>query len=234
MTTTTKNTRPRAARIALLATGAISALIAVVLLSVGGIALLADGEKDANGYLSTGTQHFGTDTHALVTDSLDVDLDGAESILDEGELGTLRLQVTPENGEPVFVGVAHTDQVAAYLRDVAHTTVTDVDFDPFQAAYSRQDGERSPASPAQQRIWAQSAHGAGSQTLTWEVEDGDWSIVVMNADGSSDVQAQIKAGAKVPLLAKLGWAGTAGGTLLLIGAAGLLVLGIRSPRGGRR
>ena len=230
MTTTTKNTRPRAAQIALLVTGAISTLIAVSLLAIGGVALLADGEKDANGYLSTGTEQFGTDTHALVSEGLDIDLDGVESILDEGELGTLRLDVTPENGEPVFVGVAPTGQVADYLRDVAHTTVTDVDFAPFQAAYSREDGTRSPASPAQQRIWAASAHGAGSQTLTWEVEDGDWSIVIMNADGSSDVQADVRAGAKVPLLGQIGWIGTAGGTMLLLVGGGLLVLGIRSRR----
>lgn len=52
----------------------------------------------------------------------------------------------------------------------------------------------------------------------------------MNTDRSSDVQAQVKAGAKVPWLAKIGWAGTAGGTLLLIAAGDLLVLGIRSRR----
>jgi hypothetical protein len=113
--------------------------------------------------------------------------------------------------------------VESYLNDVAHTTVTDVDFDPFEADYRREQGERSPASPAQGRFWADSAHGTGTQTLTWEVEDGDWSIVVMNADGSSGVQADVKAGAKVPLLSKIGWVGTAGGTILLILAGGLLV-----------
>jgi hypothetical protein len=230
MNTATTTTRPRAARIALLVTGALSTLIAAGLLAVGGIALWADGHKDSDGYLSTGAERFGTDTHALVSDNLDLDLDGAESLLDEGRLGTIRLDVKPENGKRVFAGVARTAQVKSYLRDVASTTVTDVDFDPFQAVYSRQVGARQPASPAQQGIWAESVHGAGSQRLTWGVEDGDWSLVVMNADGSSDVHVKVGAGAKVPSLSKIGWAGTAGGTLLLIVAGGLMALGIRSPR----
>jgi hypothetical protein len=230
MTTTTQTTRPRAARIALLVTGALSTLIAIGLVAVGGAALWADGHKDADGYLSTGSQPFGTGTHALVSDNLDVNLGGAESLLDDGHLGTVRLDVTAQNEKSVFVGVARTDQVKSYLHDVASATLTDFDLDPFQATYSSQDGQVDPGSPARAGIWAESVHGSGPQRLTWHVEDGDWSVVVMNADGSSDVQTKIGVGAKVPLLSKLGWAGTAGGTGLLIVAAGLLVLGIRSPR----
>jgi len=214
----------------LLVTGAISTLIAVVLLALGGIALVADSKKDADGYFSTGSQRFATDTHALATDNLDFDLGGAEAIVDGEDLGTARLQVTPRNGEPVFVGVAHTSDVTSYLRDVAHSTLTDLDFDPFEADYSHVDGERSPGSPAQERFWAESVHGSGQQTLTWDVEDGDWSVVVMNADGSSGVQADVKAGAKVPLLSKIGTVVTAAGMVLLIGAALLITLGLRSPR----
>src|SRR5215211_77226 len=163
MTTTSKTTRPRAARIALLVTGALSTLMAVGLLAVGAVALVAD----AGGYFSTGSEQFTTDTHALVTDNLDVDLDGAESLLDDGALGTARLQVTPRDGEPVFVGVARTGDVTSYLRDVDHTTLTDLDFDPFEAEYSRVGGDRSPGSPAQERFWSASVHGGGQQTLTW-------------------------------------------------------------------
>jgi hypothetical protein len=204
--------------------------MAVGLLAVGGVGLAADSQKDAGGYHSTGSERFVTESHALATENVDVDLDGAESILDDGALGTARLRVTPRTGEPVFVGVARTGDVESYLRDVAHTTVTDVDFDPFEADYSRVGGDRNPGSPAQERFWAESAHGAGPQTLTWDVEDGDWSVVVMNADGSAGVQADVKAGAKVPLLGTIGWVGTAVGTVLLIVAVVLLTLGIRSPR----
>jgi hypothetical protein len=134
----------------------------------------------------------------------------------------------------VFVGIARTDDLSAYLADVSHTVVTDLDYEPFEASYSAKAGERSPAKPGGERIWAASTQGAGPQTLTWEAEDGDWSIVVMNADGSTGVEADISAGAKLPFLTAVGWSALGGGAILLLVAIALTVLGIRPPRSGAR
>ena len=108
--------------------------------------------------------------------------------------------------------------------------MTDIDSGPFEASYSRQAGERSPAAPGDERIWAASTQGAGPQTLTWDVEDGDWSIVVMNADGSPGVQADVSAGAKLAYLTEIGWSAIGTGVLLLLTAVGLVVLAVRAPR----
>jgi hypothetical protein len=81
--------------------------------------------------------------------------------------------------------------VFSYPAEVSHPLVTDVDNDPFDAGFRPQAGER---------IWAASTQGA-RQTLTWDVDDGDWSIVVMNADGSPGVQADISAGAALAVFA---------------------------------
>ncbi|HEV3376634.1 MAG TPA: hypothetical protein VG126_05080 [Thermoleophilaceae bacterium] len=231
-TTYNQPKRSRGARIALIVTGAVTGLLAAGLLAVGGAALWGDSEKDADGYLSTDTHHFDVGSHALASESLDVDLDGAEWLMDSEDFGEVRLDVEPESDEPVFVGIAPTDEVSRYLRDVAHTSVSDVDSWPFENDYEERPvaGDRTPARPGQQSIWAASAQGAGSQTLKWDVQDGDWSVVVMNADGSAGVDAGVKAGAKVPFLSELGWSATGTGAFLLIAAAGLLVLGIRTPR----
>lgn len=175
-------TRSRGARIALLVSAALASVAAVGALGLGALALWGESEKDERGYLSTDSQSFAAGTHAIATESLDMDLDGAEELVDSTSLGDLRLDVESQSGKPLFVGIARTDQVSSYLTDVSHTIVTDVDYDPFEAFYSREAGERSPAAPGGERIWAASAQGAGPQTLTWEVEDGDWSIVVMNAE----------------------------------------------------
>lgn len=228
--TPTPTPRPRLPRIALNVTGSIIGLFAAVLLVVGGFALWADGKKDGEGYLSTAGKPFAADTRALATENLDVNLDGAESVLDSDRFGTIRLRVDSRREAPVFVGIARTSEVSDYLRDVAHTTITDIDYDPFSADYRRQDGARRPAPPAEQAIWAASAHGSGSQELSWDVKDGDWSIVVMNEDGSPGVQAQISAAAKLPWLAKIGWGALIAGAILLAGAAALIVLANRSPR----
>jgi hypothetical protein len=52
----------------------------------------------------------------------------------------------------------------------------------------------------------------------------------MNADGTSGVQADISAGAKVPYLNEIGWSALGGGAILLIAAAALLGFGLRPPR----
>ena len=229
-TTTPSRGRFRPARIALIVTGALTALAAVALLTVGGVALWGDAEKDADGYLSTESHRFATSSHALVSETLDVDLDGAEWLMDTEDFGDVRLDVAPRTDEPVFVGIAPTDQVSHYLRGTAYTSVTDLDPWPFEADYAERAGDGRPTPPRKQSIWAASTQGAGPQTLDWHVRHGDWSVVVMNADGSSDVDAEVSAGAKVPFLSALGWFSVGTGAVFLIAAAGLLVVGIREPR----
>ena len=38
------------------------------------------------------------------------------------------------------------------------------------------------------------------QVLTWPTQAGDWSVVMMNADGSDRVNASVSVGATVPIL----------------------------------
>jgi hypothetical protein len=233
MTTSQPNIQPKrstGARIALFVTSAIAGLFAVGFIAAGAFALWGNTQKDHDGYLSTSSERFEAGTHALQTQSLDVNLDGTGSVVSTGELGKVRLKVAPQSGKPVFVGIARSSQVAGYLRGVSHTTLTDVNSSPFKASYSPHGGKHRPAAPAKQSIWAASAHGKGTQSLNWDIQDGNWSVVVMNADGSRNVQADISAGAKVPWLNELGWTLAGGGTVLLLLAASLLLLGIRPPR----
>jgi hypothetical protein len=62
------------------------------------------------------------------------------------------------------------------------------------------------------------------------VKRGDWSIVVMNADGSRGVDAGVSAGANVPILSAVGWGALGGGLVLLIAAGALVFVGVRDPR----
>lgn len=49
--------------------------------------------------------------------------------------------------------------VSAYLRDVDHTSVTDLDYSPFRASYTAHAAECRPSPPAQQGIWEASVNG---------------------------------------------------------------------------
>jgi len=215
-------------RIAAFIAAGVIGLLSLGLLAVGGILLWGDSQKDDNGFLTTRAERFATTTYAMSTDSLDVE--GLDWVVGRDNWGKLRLDVDPRGDTPLFVGVARTADVDRYLRGVQHDLVTDVDVDPFRADYREQRGEARPTRPAAHDFWVASAHGAGHQALTWEVEDGDWSIVVMNEDASRGVDASVKAGADVPFLSDAGWASLAGGLIAIAIAATLAFLGVRGPR----
>jgi hypothetical protein len=217
-------------RIALVVTGALAALLASGLLLGGGLALYGEAEKDRDGYLTTDAERFEAGTRALATENLDVDIGG----IDTGDLGKVRLEAESRDGKDLFVGIARTSDVERYLTGVPHTTVDDVEagpFDDFHADYTRHAGQGHPESPEHAGIWAASNQGAGPQALDWEIEDGDWSVVVMNADGSLGVDADISAGADLPFLDELGWTALGSGAFALIAGIALMTLGIRRPGG---
>jgi hypothetical protein len=224
--------RSNAGRTVALVVGSLLALFAVAVLVGGGVLLWGDSRKDDAGYLSTGTHRFHARTYAIASDNLDVNLGAPGWVVNDDRFGRIRLQATSRTGHPIFVGVARTRDVSPYLAGTAYTSVRDVDFGPFQSfhvKYRDHGGTGQPAAPAQEGFWVASAHGTGRQTTEWKVRDGNWSIVVMNADGSPGVDAGVRAGANVPFLAPAGWVTLGVGLVLLAVAAGLIVLGARRP-----
>lgn len=64
--------------------------------------------------------------------------------------------------------------------------------------YRTTDGTSPRTAPASTDIWVSQASGSGTQEITWPVRNGDWTVVVMNADGSRRVQVDMAAGAELP------------------------------------
>jgi hypothetical protein len=219
-------------RIALMITGAVASLIAVALVAGGGLALWGDSQKDGDGYLRTHTERFAANTRALATANLDVDLGDADWVAQTDDLGKIEVSAQSRDGKPVFVGIARTSDVERYLAGVPHTTVNDVDVAPFQADYERHAGHRHPVSPEHAGIWAASSHGTGKQSARWDIADGDYSVVVMNADGSLGVDADVSAGATIPFLDEIGWSAIGSGAFALVLGIGLIALAARRSRTG--
>ncbi|HEV2811876.1 MAG TPA: hypothetical protein VGW10_01385 [Solirubrobacteraceae bacterium] len=228
MTPTTPTQRKKGPRLGFVIAGAIVAVLAFGSAAVGGVALYVDGEKDAHGFVSTDSHEFRSGSSAIVTENMDVNLDGTDWLVDEDQFGNVRIQV--ESDKPVFAGVARTEDVERYLKDVSYSTVANVDYGPFAVDYDEHVGDRRPSPPANRTIWTDSVTGTGTQDLEWNVRDGDWSIVVMNADGSPGIDTEISAGAKFPFLDEVAWIGLGTSGLLAAGAIALLVVGFRRPR----
>jgi hypothetical protein len=214
-----------AGRILLVVLGSILALLAAGLLAAGGTLLWADRtQRDDDGFLSTPTERFESDSFAITSDTIDLPETESEWLFSEGFLGEVR--ITGEDGD-IFIGIGETEDVNAYLDGVAHDEVRDLNFDPFRVGFRRFSGGELPGPPAEQTFWAASASGSGRQSATWEGESGDWTIVVMNEDASRGVDAGVKAGAELPFLSGAGWGSLAAGLVALGFAAGLAVVGVR-------
>lgn len=223
-----------AGRIVLVVLGSIVALLGAGLLIAGGILLWADQtRRDDDGFLTTPTERFERDSYAIVSDNIDLfeAETGSDWILSDDILGDVRLRGANEDDDEVFVGIAPTSDVEGYLGGVQHDEVTDVDFDPFSAEYRRSAGGAPDSPPTKQTFWAASGSGAGTQTATWKPESGDWTLVVMNADGSRDVAVEFSAGVEAPFLLWLAIGLILAGVLLLGGGVTMIVFGARGATG---
>jgi hypothetical protein len=219
----------RGGRIAAIVAAGLVGLLSIALLAAGGLLLWGDSKKDDDGFLTTSSERFSTTTSALATEKLDLDLDGLGTIVGDDAFGDLRLRAHSQDGKPVFVGIGRTSDVERYLAGSSHEVIDDIDSDPFSYDSHTIAGERALPAPAGNSVWAASATGDGAQSLTWDVRDGNWSVVVMNADGSPGVNASVSAGASLGFLDDAGRIAITTGVVLLVIAGGLLFAGVRRP-----
>jgi hypothetical protein len=200
----------------------------VVLLVAGGLGtagatvLLVDQGLRDNGYLMSGEQNLSSPGYALTTDTVHFEQHGPAAVVPERFLGHVRITVSSTGSDSgVFVGVADAADAARYLRDVPHSTVTELRSESEGGPrYSQASGATRPAPPGEAGIWAASGAGVGQQSLEWAPKSGDWVVVVMNRDGSRRVLADVSVGAELPGLH------TVALLLLALAALGLLVGGV--------
>jgi hypothetical protein len=217
-----------AGRVILIVLGGLGVLFGLALLAGGGFLLWADRTQREDGYLTTPTERFATPAYALTRSRLEVDTEGAKWVLNDSWFGKIRIRGESADEKTLFIGIGPQGEVAKYLATVDHTNVEDVEFDPFRVKYLRIAGGAPQGPPTEQRFWAASASGVGTQTLTWKVREGDWSVVLMNADASRGVAAEVDLGAKLSFLIWVATGLLLGGVLVVGGSTALIVLAART------
>jgi hypothetical protein len=214
-------------RVLLLVFGGLTLLIALVLFAGSGFAVWGLAQRDDAGYFTSASHEFATGSYAIVSESLDVGTDAPRRLFGD-RFATVRIEAS--SARPVFVGLGPAGDVERYLAGVRHDEIADLNTSPFSVDYRHRDGTSRPARPAGEGFWRVRASGAGTQTITWPVEKGSWSVVAMNADGSRNVSADVRLGARVPFLRWLAIGLLAAGGLVLLAGAGLVYLGARKPK----
>ena len=181
-------------------------------------------QRDDDGYFSTSSERLDTATPVIISDELDLGVSPSDTRwFDAGDLATVRIDVEGVGESPAFVGIGPAADVAAYLDGVAQAQIEDIEVDPFRVEYQFREGADQADPPTEQDFWV--AQGTDGEPLVWDLESGDWVVVVMNADGSAGVSVDAAVAAKVDWLLPLGIGLLIGGFVFLVGGALLVVFG---------
>jgi Domain of unknown function (DUF4389) len=220
----------RPGRVVLLVAGSLVALIGLGLLAGGAfLGWLYVAERDDDGFLTSPTAELRTSGYAVRSEKLDLGTEEEFSrwdAFDIDEAATVRLTGrATSRDKDLFIGIAPTDDAVEYLSGVEHAVVDDIDFDRTEPRYRFREGSAPPAAPTDVDIWEASVSGPGTQTLEWDVEGGNWTVVVMNADGSDQVDAEMTAGLELSFLGPLALGLLFAAVLFLAGGVAMIVVG---------
>ncbi|MCQ1956738.1 DUF4389 domain-containing protein [Arthrobacter sp. zg-Y826] len=215
----------KAGRIVLVIIGSLLVLAGLTA-GVGAAALgiLAAAQRD-DGYLSVPEETYSVGSYALTSGSFEV----SQGVRPEDNVATVQVRGTDPDGE-LFIGIASEADVDRYLAGVAHSELGDVTFEPFSAEYEEIPGTAAPAPPGEQDFWAASSAGAGTQELAWPLQQGEWTVVVMNADAAPGVRADLQAGIRSDVLGPLTLWLVIGAVILVLGGTALILAAILTGR----
>ena len=223
----------RPAKIVAIVIGAFLVLIGLAMFLPGLFLLGAYGVmKDDSGFVQTSTRAVSTDGYALVSPSVELNIGPNDwNWVPTGGKLAVRIVAAGTAGKDVFVGIGPADKVAEYLDGVGYDEISDYGWGSSDVGYLHIDGANPASPPGGQTFWVASSQGPGEQDLRWDIADGDWAVVIMNADGSAPVNATMSLGARFGILVTIGIVVTVLGFIFLAGGIVLIIFGARRPRG---
>ncbi len=162
--------------------------------------------------------------YALVFDGISLRADLPRS----GSLAaTVDIDVRSSDGA-VFVGVGPTPEVDRYLEGVAVDRVVQVNW-PGNVRSDPVEGTRAPTPPGDEDFWVASDEGADA-SLDWIVQQGSWTVVIMNADASRAVDVTGDVAVTIPILGTVGIALLLVGLIMVVAGVVLTIAGAKMPK----
>ena len=219
-------------RILLLIFGGLLILVSVIAILAGGAMVWASQyHKDSEGFHVTDSMDVRSASYAIISDTIEIDR-GASAALDWLGMDTVKLEVeNDDSSQAVFIGVADADDIKDYLDDVEHDEVTDLDVYPSRLRYKTRRGDAEPGSPGVQDFWIETSEGTGAQVVKFDLEEGEYTIVAMNADGSAGIDMDVIFGIRSSgVILAIGIIFIMLGIGLMTGGIIMVVFGAKSPR----
>lgn len=221
-----------AGRIILIIAGTILILGAIVaLLGGGGVIWASQYHKDAGGYHVTDPMRIRSATYAVISDTIEIDRGASEAL---NWLGMDRIRVKAESDDPsrpIFIGVADTRDVDMYLSGVIHDEIRRLEVFNSSFDFERHHGNVRPEAPGGQEFWLEEAEGAGEQEIILDLDEGDYTVLAMNADASEGIDMEAVFGIKSSgVVVLIGVVFIVIALVLMVGGIIMVVFGARSPR----
>jgi ribosomal protein L37E len=217
-------------------------LIAVPILFSGGALMGVTGIFDqGGGYIGIENVNFATSTQMLIGREMSVvidDYDSPPSWLwepDFSDLVTIKIKADSNTGDGVFIGIVEAGDAYAVFGDAAYDQITKFNMENLrgrnpEVTYRYHPGETLTIAPTDLDIWVAEVSGSGEQTLTWSPELGTYWLVIMNEDGSANVDIDAGVAVKMPILDNIGKGLFMGGLVLLAVGVAIVYFGAIKPR----
>jgi hypothetical protein len=204
-------------------------IVGSILILIGALAAISGGALlylfGGDRVLASPPHQVITPTSALVTDLGTITNTSGVTIAIAAP--TLHVTASGSADRPIFVGVGPADAVDRYLKGVSADRVTDLELSRFVLDTVRQPGSTPAESPAAQDFWVATAQTTAVADLTWEIQDGNYSIVIMNADGTVGIDTVVSAGVGLPGSSAVWELVIVAGAVVVVFGLGVLAVGSR-------
>ena len=228
-------------KILFLIVGILLFVLGIVAVAGGGVVLFYNAGTDAEGYAVSSVYEVRSSANAFVLWVAPMTPSSTFGWLGEDNIAETKWVVQAvDGGKQVFAGWAEAVEGVAYVGQFRYET-PDQDWhwriNPYYAKIdvpsTKIVNQGNPArAPGDESFWVESVLSADSGTIhwdpSWEQSVGMKMIILMNADGSSGVNADLQLGFKVPILTWLPYLLISVGILLCLG--GYLVFRRRTNR----
>lgn len=204
-------------------------------LIVGGGALLWSNTflRDAEGYYTTRTIDIERNSYGITTYPAHIEF-GPVWFFDWSNLVEVKLTARNNKVKKTFIGIAEEKDLLDYFSGVEYDEIEELHVNrPFgtpRISYREFPGNAPPEPPTEKDIWTTSTVGSGTQELRWGLEEGRYSLALMNHDGSRGIDVDGKIGVKVPMIKGIGIGLVVGGLVLILFAFLLVYLVVTRSR----
>ncbi len=217
-------------------------VIAIPILFGGGALMGVTGVLDqGGGYIGVDGINFRTGTQVLIAKEMDIHIDdynGPPQWIWEpnvGDLVTIKIKADSNTGDDVFIGIIRESDAYAIFGDVAYDQIIEFRMNDVRQQtpyidYRYHSGGNLVTNPTEIDIWVAQASGSGEQTLTWSPQMGTYWVVIMNADGSANVNVDAGVSVRMPILDSIGKGLFVGGLVLLAFGVAIVYFGAIKPR----